>query len=109
MPRYQYDMTGLVTLISLMLLLWYFVKCGLITGRDGMTNDKYTDAKYEFGPLPKGKIGDVTVYFNETSDNAFANRWRAIDQGLYVHNRKTFWKDVNTPNEMPYWLSQEST
>ena len=66
----------------------------------------YTDQQYQYGPLPKGEIGDVTVYIHETDDNMFANRWRSADSGLYQHNSKTFWKDTDTPNEASYWAWQ---
>jgi len=128
-----YMVYGVVSLICVMLLLWYFVRsqmypttCGprhhhrsyRLEGMEAANEaslpdsaqltskpvNSFTDNTYKFGPLPKGEIGDVTVYLNETRDNMFADQWRAVDGGLYVHNSKTYWKDTNKPNEAPYWI-----
>jgi hypothetical protein len=134
-----YMVYGIVSLVCVMLLLWYFVRTNMFgtssvcSGSNhphhlsyrleglhvaptaslpdsiGIANksvNEFTDTGYKFGPLPKGEIGDVTVYFNETSDNAYADQWREVDGGLYVHNSKTFFKDTNTPAEAPFWLQQ---
>lgn len=102
----DYDFEYFVMLLATMMLVWYLIKtCKYREGMKLKPVNNLTDTQYKFGPLPKGEIGDVTVYFNETRDNMFADQWRTIDGGLYVHNSKTFWKDVNTPNEASYWMS----
>jgi hypothetical protein len=134
-----YMVYGVVSLICVMLLLWYFVRtnafntssaCGssnhphhlsyrleglqvaptaTLPDSIGIASkpvNSFTDTSYKFGPLPKGEIGGVTVYFNETKDNMFADQWRGVDGGLYVHNSKTFFKDINTPAEAPFWMRQ---
>lgn len=113
-----YMVYGIATMIVFLLLLWSFVRndpseyshsCG---GRHGGRRLKYslegmespyTDANYKYGPLQKGTYGDVTVYFNETPDNQFADQWQTEHGGLYLHNSKTYWRDVNTPDESDFW------
>ena len=54
-------------------------------------------------PLLKGNYGDVNVYFTETLDNKRASDWYIPYGGIYLHNSKTYWKDVNRPMEADFW------
>jgi hypothetical protein len=123
-----YMVYGIVTLIILLLLLWFFVKttayeynseyanvqhgykCNCIRCNrnkyEGMVENnkrEFTDVGYKNGPLDKGLYGDTVVYFYKTKDNLYANKWKDINKGIYVHNSKTYWEDVNTPLESIWW------
>jgi hypothetical protein len=111
------------------MLLWYFVKTSKYPDNphytnsnrcDGLTSPiqhiplnkqsiienpvgQFTDAEYEYGPLPKGMYGDVPVYFNRTSDNKYASKWRRVDGGIYLHNSKTYWQDNSISVDDKIW------
>ena len=112
-----YTIYGISTMIVILLLLWSIARKnpsvdytynieGMDTKneeKDNINEKKYTDSKYKYGPLPKGVYGDVDVYFNETPDNQFASQWLSENGGIYLHNSKTYWRDVNTPYESNFW------
>ena len=123
-----YAIYGIATLIVLILLLWAYIRNHIekpqhvyhpelgyssrlrpsrrLEGFEASDKEDmpepYTDAEYD-RELPKGTYGDVTVYFNESSDNDYVPEWRKQHAGLYIHNSKSWWKDQNTPEESEYW------
>lgn len=120
-----YMVYGVTTLIILLLILYYFTRSQMFDDQisrrrifkdrrrpvynlvEGMKSPAYTDQNYRYGPLPKGKYGDVDVYFYETSDLQHTPEWRKVHGGLYIHNSKTWWKDTNRPVEADFWESQK--
>lgn len=102
-----YMVYGIASLIVILLLLWHVSRqdpdLDYTYAIEGMKQMPDTDSKYKYGPLPKGTYGDVTVYFNETPDNQFADQWQTEHGGIYLHNSKTYWRDVNTPHESDFW------
>lgn len=113
-----YSIYGIITLIFLMLLLWFFIRTTVYDVEikpkkrkeyfedEPLNIPADSDSQYKFGPLQKGIYGDVPVYFYETIDDLHAPDWRQSNEGIYVHNAKTYWKDVNTPIEANYWSKE---
>jgi hypothetical protein len=126
-----YSIYGIVTLIIVLLLLWYFVRSSLMQdthchlSKEGLDNPDGTNG--DFGELglsevttptpaikltpdgeePKYKLrtgtyGDVPVVFFDEKDLLYANEW-GHGNAMYIPNTRSSWESANTPWQKTFW------
>ena len=115
--------TGVITLIVTLLLLWFFVRSQIDSGScysnmEGLESGSpskqqedlkkiinespYDDAGY-FRELPKGDYEGETVYYYRDEDRFFKPMFYEPFRNIYAENPKMWWRKDYIPKESDFW------
>lgn len=120
--------TGVITLVVTLLLLWFFVRanidttngstCPCMQHMEGLESgspskqqedlkkivneSKYDDAGY-FRELPKGKYEGENVYYYRDEDRFFKPMFYEPFRNIYAENPKMWWRNDYIPKESDFW------